>query len=70
MLLKGMHPSQKEGFKEKMSQIRISEKEKGTNFLFNKPKISCLYCRKVMDIGNFKRSHGDECKLFKTNSSN
>lgn len=70
MLLKGMHPSQKEGFKERMSQIRISEKEKGTNFLFNKPKISCLYCRKVMDIGNFKRSHGDECKLFKTNSSN
>lgn len=67
MLLEGKHPSQKQGFGKKISNLRKSEKEKGTNYFYNKPKVSCLYCRKIMDIGNFTQSHGKNCKLLKTN---
>ena len=28
----------------------------------NRPKISCIHCRKVSDISNFNRWHGDNCK--------
>lgn len=29
----------------------------------NQPKKECPYCSKIMDIGNFTRHHGDNCKL-------
>lgn len=29
----------------------------------NTPKIACTYCEKEVDPGNFKRFHGEQCKL-------
>lgn len=29
----------------------------------NTPKIACSYCEKEVDPGNFKRFHGEKCKL-------
>jgi hypothetical protein len=37
-------------------------KERKSIKAFNRPKISCIYCRGVSDPGNFSRSHGNNCK--------
>lgn len=33
----------------------------------NAPKFECKYCKKFTDAPNFKRWHGDNCKLFCNN---
>lgn len=64
MLENGSHPSQKEGFSERVSELQNKKVKDGTHYFLNKPKVTCLYCRKTMDIGNFTQSHGKNCKLF------
>lgn len=38
-------------------RIKISQKK------LSIPKIECLHCKKLFDPGNFKKYHGDKCKL-------
>ena len=69
MLEMGCHPSQKEGFSERVTDLQNKKVREGTHYFQNKPKVTCLFCKKTMDIGNFSQSHGEKCKLFKANSS-
>lgn len=62
MLENGSHPSQKEGFSERMSEMQHQKIKEGSHYFTQKPKVSCLYCRTVTDIANFSKHHGNKCK--------
>jgi hypothetical protein len=42
---------------------RQSEMRKGKPTAFNGLTKTCIYCDKTMDLGNFARYHGSNCKL-------
>lgn len=57
-----------EEIKSKLRKPKSTEhiqKMKENPYHANRPKLKCPHCQKEASVGNLKRWHGDNCKLFK-----
>lgn len=42
---------------------KSSSKKLMSDQAFLRPKVSCICCKKIVDVSNFNRWHGDKCKM-------